>query len=157
MSPVCPCDGCSAVGHLECFASAFCQGNTSDAILPTEGKCPSCGTKHRWVDLVKEMTLRLRGEDEIKKIFKVKKPRVKKAAQPPGPLEALDEDSEEDVDDAPPLEDDWHVLSEDEEDAGAGQQIRSDPSPVHKKGSTFATYSEPVIEDSDWDDAEVLT
>ena len=152
MSVVCPSDGCSAAGHLDCFAKAFSQ-NEGDEFLPIEGDCPSCRNKHQWVDLVKEMTIRLRGETEIKKIFKIRKPRAKKAASAVTTAEASESESDENLDDAAPLEDDWHCLSDEEEEVS---RIRSDPSPAQSKVMAFATLSKPVIEDSDWDDAEVV-
>lgn len=155
MTLVCPSDGCSAVGHLECFASTFSKENNANDFLPVEGKCPGCGKTHKWVDLVKEMTLRLRGEAEIKKIFKVRKPRAKKATRPQEATESLEDESDEDLDDPMPLQDDWHYLSE-EDDDGNMPHIRSDPSPVQTKAFAFATRSEPFIEDSDWDEAEVI-
>ena len=150
MSVVCPTSDCTAAGHLECFASVFSKNHNTDDFLPSTGNCPSCGTKHQWVDLTKEMTLRLRGEDEIKKIFKTRKTRAKKTGTAPGAAEVLEEDeSDEDVDDAPPLADDWHYLAEEDDEPAAGRYIRSDPSPVQKSVFTFATQSEPVIEESD--------
>ena len=155
MSLVCSSDGCHAAGHLECFARAFSKHHKEQAFLPVDGRCPSCGTKHKWVDLVKEMTLRQRGESEIKKIFKVKKPRAKKSAKVSD--NAGSEESDEEMIDTPPLEDDWHQLSDTEDDVADAPHIRSDPSLTRWKAAAFATHSEPVIEDSDWDDAEIVT
>lgn len=158
MCLVCSSGDCGAVGHLECFATAFRNQLNTDDLLPAEGNCPGCGTKHQWVDLVKEMTLRLRGEDEIKKVFKVKKPRGRIATLTQDAADSPDEEaSDEDLDDAPPLEDDWHYLSEEEDDPAGLPQIRNDPCPAQRKAFKFATHSEPVIEDSDWDEAELIT
>lgn len=152
---VCPTRGCDAAGHLECFGKAFSPQDDAGGFLPVKGHCPGCGSEHRWVDLVKEMTLRLRGQDEINKLFKVRKPRGKKTAANSAVTAKDDEGSDEDLDEELPLEDDWNYLSDDDTTVPP-QRIRSDPSPVQQKAFTFPTHSEPYIEDSDWDGAEVV-
>ena len=167
---VCPQPACNAVGHLECFASLRSSPSEQDNFLPIDVKCPSCKATHKWVDLVKEMSLRLRGEAEIKKVFKIRKPRATKKAGKAHPPQTLlenestdDEQSgdDESPDDALPPEDDWHYISEEEDAQEHDRQLfRSDPSPVQKRFNAFSlatAYSEPIIEDSDWDDAEVVT
>lgn len=165
MALVCPADGCSAMTHIECLSKAFLRHN-EEAMVPTSGACPQCSTKLQWVDLVREMSLRIRGAEEIKKIFKTRR---KKKGEADANETDDDSDDSEDVgmDDValPEDEDDWHELPEssDVEEVAA---IRSDPSPISKapkaalfKRSTAAAappYSEPVIEDSDWDEAEVI-
>lgn len=158
MAIVCPSIDCNAAGHLECFAGAFSKQSNDDELLPLEGNCPNCGVKHKWVDLVKVMSLRLRGEKEVKKIFKVRKPRAKKAALPSEIPETSDSDlSDEEMADAPPLDDDWHYLSDDDDSNSDALRVRSDPSPVHCTAATFGAFSEPIVEDSDCDDAEIVT
>ncbi|KAK5164508.1 Slx4p interacting protein [Saxophila tyrrhenica] len=155
----CPTDGCNAVGHLECFATAFTKDDP-DAIVPLSGSCPGCGSQLQWIDLVKELSLRIRGEKEVQKVLKVRKPRTtKKGAVADEPAVAEDEMSGDDED----LDDAWHVLSDDSEDERSKPTIRSGPSPVaifkapRVQMVDAAPYSEPIIEDSDWDEAMVLT
>ncbi len=159
----CPNEGCSAAGHIECFATAF-RGYDPTTLVPTSGPCPSCGALLQWIDLVKELSLRKRGEKEVQKVLKVRKPRVtKKGTVASEPVVAEDEPSDEEED----LDEGWHQLSDDSEDGKAGLAVRSDPSPgpafktSRYQTSHITAYSEPVIEDSDrdsdWEEAMVLT
>lgn len=156
MSLVCPTDGCTSVGHLECFAPLFFGEDGDSEYLPIEGKCHGCSTKHKWVDLVKEMSLRLRGKDEIQKVLKIGKIRAKKSNLPAEVLESSEGESDEDVEDAPLLDDEWHSLSEFDEGLADEKLIRTGPNPVNKNTLAFTSRSEPVIEESDWSDAEIV-
>lgn len=156
MALVCPSEGCGAVGHVGCFASLFLQGD-GEHVVPTAGSCPSCGKHLQWIDLVKELSLRIRGEDEVKKIFKIKKPRAAKKHDAATTAANVPDDPSDDDEE---MADDWHLLSESSEDEVEDDSIRSDPTGgirTAKRGAgAFATRSEPVIEDSDWDDAEIV-
>ena len=172
MTLVCPNSSCNALAHIECLSTSFLQaGRNKDAIVPTSGNCPGCGTKHQWIDLVKELSLRMRGEKEVAALFK-KRRRVKKQGADAVVDEAIvddasdaSDDEDEEMDDlpVPEGEDEWHELPESSDDEVEElPQVQSGPSPVFKraglKGKEPATpKSEPVIEDSDWDDAAVLT
>jgi structure-specific endonuclease subunit SLX1 len=74
----CPHEGCLSVSHLRCLSQKFLadEGNIN-AVVPISGMCPSCKQSLKWGPLVKELTLRMRGQKEISKLFK--KPRRKKA------------------------------------------------------------------------------
>ncbi|KAK5137708.1 hypothetical protein LTR08_007279 [Meristemomyces frigidus] len=160
---VCPKEGCRALSHVECLSAAFLQaGKHHDAIVPTIGSCPSCGTRLQWVDLVKELSLRMRGEKEIAVVFK-KTRKTKKQAESAALDDASDVSAEdEEMDDPLPEEEDWHELPESSDEDIANPVVQSDPIPASKSASfkrraQAPPYSEPVIEDSDWDEAEVLT
>lgn len=162
MTLVCPTTGCETSYHLECLASTFLKHGIDD-LIPTTGSCLGCGSQLQWVDLVKELSLRMRGADEIKKIFKMRKPRKKKQQDPAhGVAQTVDELSEEDedMDDPLPMEDEWHELSDGGDDVVGERGLASDPSPLPKAAAQymadFGTWSEPLIEDSEWDDAEVI-
>ncbi|KAK3707666.1 Slx4p interacting protein [Vermiconidia calcicola] len=159
MSIVCPTDGCGTSGHLECFATHFLETD-GDNLVPTTGTCPGCGAKLQWIDLVKESSLRIRGEKEVEKLFKVRKPRGAKKQDHVATIpDEDDEESAEEDDDA--MDDEWHYLSEDSIAGPDRQVVRSDPIPFTKAtnhaSSALQTHSEPVIEDSDWDEAELIT
>ncbi len=166
---MCPIESCSASAHLECFATAFMK-DRPESLVPTTGSCPSCRAHLQWSDLVKELTLRMRGQKDIDKLFKVKKARGSKKAEVAASVVSLEEEaSAEDDDDD--LADDWHRLSDFSEDETADKVIaaatRSDPSPVPKAPafkiprsaqSDYTALSEPaiVIEDSDEDCEDLL-
>ena len=157
MTLVCPNDECTAVGHLECYASFFLQGD-SDSLVPTTGTCVNCGTQLQWVELVKELSLRMRGTKEVGQLFKVRKPRgTKKGDQVAAISSKIDDSSDPDDNDA--VEDNWNHLSE-SDDAEMDQS--DDPNPVASASTRpfqaiiAGSESNPFVEDSDWDDAEVV-
>ncbi|KAK4542242.1 hypothetical protein LTR36_006895 [Oleoguttula mirabilis] len=162
MTLVCPNEDCSALTHIDCLSAAFLQaGSNHEAIVPTTGNCPGCSTKLEWVDLVKELSLRMRGEKEVTAIFK-KRRRTKKQTETAVIDDANDEsDEDEEMDDMMP-DGDWHKLPESSDvEVDEAMITRSNPSPAlkskaFKRTAPATSYSEPVIEDSDWDEAEIL-
>lgn len=169
MTLICPAESCTAMTHIECLSTRFLQaGKDKDAVVPTAGECPGCGGKLQWVDLVKELSLRMRGEKEVAALFKKKrrtKKQVEAAALAADEASAASAEDEEMDDPLPKDEDDWHELPEssDVEDVeAAAPTFCSDPSPPVKRPSwkrkePTTPRSEPIIEDSDWDEAAVLT
>ncbi|WYZ38239.1 hypothetical protein EsH8_III_000153 [Colletotrichum jinshuiense] len=75
---VCPNEGCEGVGHLSCWSRHMLHHEgEQQAIIPVQGRCPQCGGDVRWVDVMKELTLRERGSKEIETLLKKKKRRTK--------------------------------------------------------------------------------
>ena len=174
LSLICPAEGCKAVFHLSCLANEFLHDeDASDSIVPTSGKCPECKLDIVWVDLVKEMSLRIRGKKELAAL--TKKARGRKAKVPmlakagvskteisesenvtdtdtdSNSLDAavLAADAEDDL-----LQDDWRFQEYDDDDltsitsAVSGFSDGIDvPSPG--KPSVAATRLKTVIEDSE--------
>ncbi|MCJ1354533.1 MAG: Slx4p interacting protein [Icmadophila ericetorum] len=180
---VCPHDGCTATSHLSCISRHFLEEEKQDSLLPTVGKCPSCRRQTRWVDLVKEVTLRLRGKKEVVSLLKVRKSRVsKKKALVTEPAnvshaeyyslddddEELEEDDEEvgapyklDMVDEPHWYEATATMDLDDDDLLSITSAASDaPKFSPQRGLSTSTYRRQdldiVIEDSDWDSAEVL-
>ncbi|KAL2889235.1 Structure-specific endonuclease subunit SLX1 [Ceratocystis lukuohia] len=74
---VCPGVGCEAVGHLDCWAkhglsSTSTPTNSGEhtAMIPIEAQCPGCGKVASWGELMKELSLRVRGAKEVDKLLK---------------------------------------------------------------------------------------
>lgn len=70
---VCPSDECEGVGHLDCWASLLLRHDREDdtePVVPLVGRCPSCLNEVRWVDMMKEMTLRVRGAKMADKLLR---------------------------------------------------------------------------------------
>lgn len=158
---ICPSENCRTASHLQCLSSAWlgAEGESAkNAMVPTSGSCPTCHTKLMWVNLVKDLSLRMRGEKEIKAIFKPKRGKKTTAAA----AEESDESPSEDdlLDDPLPQEDEWHQLLDSSDDDEVGtRNAKSDPAPRaarFKKAKVAQSYSEPVIQDSDSDGAEIL-
>ncbi|KAI9723004.1 MAG: hypothetical protein M1812_001453 [Candelaria pacifica] len=100
---LCPERGCILVSHLTCLSKTFlAQEGVEGAIVPTEGNCPGCNAKQKWVDLVKGRSLRTRGQTEVEKMMKKPKERktkaVKRKKQVSAILTAEDPEAENDND-----------------------------------------------------------
>ncbi|EAA32366.1 structure-specific endonuclease subunit SLX1 [Neurospora crassa] len=79
---ICPNTSCEAVGHLDCWSRCLLKQETrrmkideGDEILPVKGECPKCHGEVLWGDMMKELTLRIRGQAEVEKLLKKKKRR----------------------------------------------------------------------------------
>ncbi|KAI1372795.1 structure-specific endonuclease subunit SLX1 [Hypoxylon crocopeplum] len=68
---------CEGSGHISCWSRHMLGKEADEDIIPISGCCPQCKGEVLWGDLMKEMSLRLRGQKEIEKLLK--KPRKRKA------------------------------------------------------------------------------
>ncbi|KAI1442975.1 hypothetical protein F5Y02DRAFT_228782 [Annulohypoxylon stygium] len=69
--------GCEGTGHVSCWSRHMLEKEAGEDIIPISGHCPQCGGQVAWIDLMKEMSLRVRGTKEVDKLLK--KPRRRKA------------------------------------------------------------------------------
>jgi structure-specific endonuclease subunit SLX1 len=73
---VCPIESCHTVSHLACLSERFlAEGGGQHALVPIEGTCPGCHSPVRWSTIMKELSLRIHGEEELKTMFKPKRKR----------------------------------------------------------------------------------
>lgn len=175
LSLICPAEGCKAAFHLSCLGKKFLHDEgASDSVVPTLGKCPECKLELLWVDLVKEMSLRIRGTKELAVLTKkargrkAKVPKLAKAGVSKAEISEgedatdtdtdssslgaalLSADAEDDL-----LQDDWRFQEDDDDDdltsitsAASGFSDGIDvPSPG--KPSVVAPRLKTVIEDSE--------
>jgi len=78
---VCSDESCHMTAHLSCLSNHFVSvENKLDVVLPIDGICPKCKAKLCWVDLLRDLTLRIRGQAEVKLLMKP--PRETKSKQP---------------------------------------------------------------------------
>ncbi|XXH00910.1 hypothetical protein Hte_007261 [Hypoxylon texense] len=77
----CPNPGCECTGHVSCWSNHLLGKEASEDIIPISGTCPQCKGNVVWGDLMKEMSLRIRGPKEIEKLLK--EPRKRKARTEP--------------------------------------------------------------------------
>ena len=105
---ICPNNACESVTHLTCLSRHFLK-DEEDALLPVKGHCPTCKVEVRWVDVVTELSLRIRGQKEIEKLLRVKRVRKGKAVTA---SQATNIDEEEDEEDDDELEDEIDMLRE---------------------------------------------
>ncbi|KAF7563180.1 hypothetical protein G7046_g992 [Stylonectria norvegica] len=80
LHPICPNEGCEAMGHLKCWSQHALRGTDEAVMIPAACTCPSCHGEVRWGDMMKELSLRIRGPKEVEKLLKKRKKRIKKAA-----------------------------------------------------------------------------
>ncbi|RYO78077.1 hypothetical protein DL762_008531 [Monosporascus cannonballus] len=74
---VCSNTSCEGVGHITCWSRHMLGEDSNDHVLPISGQCPKCKGDVRWGDMMKELTLRIRGPKEVERLLK--KPRRRKA------------------------------------------------------------------------------
>lgn len=174
---VCPRAECSAISHLTCLAKHLAAATGIESVLPLSGNCPLCKVKLQWIDLVKELSLRSRGTKEMNILFKkprVPKPRIAKGKhgrdERPADIdcakqgdlsEPTDEDdvvSTGDLDeDQPP--DDWlEQCNDDSVSVASTESEFLSASETHSpaQASSRMTRLAGVIEDSEWDNADIL-
>lgn len=172
---VCHHENCRSVFHMNCLALRFLGAENQDGeILPKVGTCPQCGFVLQWIELVKELSLRTRGGNVMAKLMEKQRPGQSKLSNPlqklsPKVMEDVEDDTDQeqrsidnDVDALnffdEPLPDDWYY--EKDEDDRALTSVLSDlsdsdiPNPERSKALDYTTKI--VIDDSDWDDAEIL-
>ena len=181
---VCPVPDCQAASHITCLSSRFlARDDPTEAVIPTEGSCPACKEVVQWMDLVKEMSLRTRGPKEVERLMK--KPRGQKSRLAANDREipvaaANRNDGTDDDDDLPASEEDaalelrmagetcgglsddgWQYRVDEDDDIMSTTSKSSNISRVclaaSRCGSPIqSARSEVIIEESDWDYAEVL-
>lgn len=185
---ICPAADCEAVSHLTCLAKHFLGSEAQTAakenlLVPIAGCCPSCGTALKWVDVVKELSLRMRGQKELDRLLR--KPRIKAAKKTKKGVSASqaaiaseDEDDvadivEPDEDDEAAVvaeyiegdnggvsDDDWLRNHDGDDDdyisMSSDSTMASRPGPSKGRVEMKQKTLVEVVEDSDWDDAELL-
>ena len=174
---ICPNQECEAVTHMTCLSKHFLK-DEGDVLIPVKGTCPMCKAELQWVDIVSELSLRLRGQNEVEKLLKGQRARVQALASSQAMLESTDIEDDPDgmavergfeeeikmIQQLNPhthgfdMGDSWHAIDDsDESDTGS---IGSNTSQARRaksyKASSRTAGLDAVVEDSDWDDAEVL-
>ncbi|MCJ1419955.1 Slx4p interacting protein [Xylographa parallela] len=181
MALVCPNVECRVASHVACLASTFLRQEAQRNLLPVRGNCPSCKSGLQWTRLVTELSLRIRGSKEFLRLEK--KPRKHKTRKPNDKtamdLSSMVEDDTDDnmngfdqqdaneevsigdiVDELLIDEAQYYSLS-DIDDAMSISSGLSDTSQISDlrspaKSNLPLSRLDTVIEDSDWDAAEVL-
>lgn len=109
---VCPLQTCRTICHMGCLSSRFlAEEGRRDSLMPLEGTCPGCLTPIKWTTLMKELSLRTRGQEEIEAMFKPK--RRKKADSVSEPESALPQELGEKDED---LDETWMEGVDDEDE-----------------------------------------
>ncbi|KAL9019523.1 MAG: hypothetical protein Q9185_003223 [Variospora sp. 1 TL-2023] len=174
---VCPTEECRALSHMACLAKQRSDDREFDELLPASVRCPLCLSEHLWLDLVKELSIRARGGKDLAQLTKPTpkpKPTASSISMDTPIVESTGSDIEEfvhrledeltgagfvDHDSADdPLPDDWHALEENSDDGSVASTDIGGSSHVENlvKPTKQRQQLPVVIEDSEWDSAEVL-
>ena len=181
MALVCPQEDCRIASHMTCLATKFIEDEGAGAaITPISGRCQGCKVELQWIHLIKELSLRVRGEKEVAKVTK-KLTEQKTKTQVPNTMIAVASQpeahtfEEEDVVDSnediagvdmraldasdESLPDDWQYQDDDNEDL---MSVRSDHTALSDGVEAASPAKRPpaapnlpaLIEDSELDDTE---
>ena len=174
MTLLCPREDCRTASHMSCLAAKFIEDEgTGAAVTPISGRCPGCSEELQWIDLIKELSLRVRGAREVARMMKkLRVPVTKNAAashhEAPAAVQEDATDPSKDLDymRAPDdsddsLPEDWHCQDDNDDDmmsVMSGHSAQSDGIEAASSPKRFPSAPKlpAVIEDSDWDDAELL-
>lgn len=76
---VCPQMNCHGIAHLLCLSEKTLNATENpDEFVPTHAICPACKENVAWPLMMQELTLRCRGEKELRSILRKKKKRDNK-------------------------------------------------------------------------------
>jgi structure-specific endonuclease subunit SLX1 len=158
---ICPRLNCQSFHHIACLSSHFLKDDATSSLIPIDGKCPSCKANLSWVELMKELTLRVRGGKEVRKILKR---RIRAA---PSSVSKAQFSEEESSDESNAEENNGEfltaadVVDEDGDDAASITSVGSDfsQSLTRKAISKRSADTElpTVIEDSDVDAIDLIS
>jgi structure-specific endonuclease subunit SLX1 len=162
---ICPNLGCESVTHLTCLSQHFLK-DEEDELVPVKGQCPTCKAEIRWVNVVRELSLRLRGQKEVEKLLKGKRVRKGKAVTASQAADIEDEEDDDDDDELvresdfaktdTSMGDTWHEI--DTSDDSDTESIISNKSKAKQATSYTGIQAiglKTVIEDTD-SEAEIL-
>ncbi|KAK5049994.1 hypothetical protein LTR84_004113 [Exophiala bonariae] len=137
---LCPSDKCYDTSHVACVAQKSRVEDEPSGIVPEFGVCPSCNESHPWPELMRQVTLRTRGEKEVQKLLSKKaKSRAATAAA------ILEAESEEEV----MNQDDLTAQDIADEEGGLSDYVNyddDDDASVASMDSTFSKNSKQVLE-----------
>jgi len=150
---ICPHSACRELCHITCLSRHFDNVDGSRPFLPQLGQCPSCHSPLEWAELMRDVSLRARGEKEVRKLLS--KRRKSKAATA---AEIMETDSDEDHEEAQEPE---ITLADvvngdfDEDDNMSVTSVETSTSKpagtIGRSKSSVAPRVEIVIEDSESD------
>lgn len=142
---VCPQAACHCISHMSCLSAKFLAAAEPDRFVPLHGTCPACKKMIKWPVIMQELTLRRRGDKELRSILRRKKRRENQGKKTNAAKDApTEQDSSDDSTDDDALDENWiqEPASESDSDTEIPYKARSKPPPPRL---------EIVIEDSEDD------
>ena len=165
---MCPHSSCHAISHVACLAKHFRENKTTGFIMPLKGNCSSCQRELWWVDLVRELSLRARGAREMERLFKAQRvlkpqvvedrPRIEEKSLMVNKCHISESSGEGDMVwveniDEDQVPDDWlEQLDDDCASTVSGLSSISEASTRTEQSNRLRS----LVEDSDWESAEIL-
>ena len=146
---LCPHTTCRGSFHISCISGVLLDADEDSALVPRSGACPSCSGIVEWSDVMKDLSLRLRGGKEVEKLLKKRTKRNNTISKNTMPA---DEDDEDDVNEQDDLdENEVFDVTDDDDDGASVTSVESGISGVGRSPTKAATSSrmEIVIEDSE--------
>lgn len=164
---VCPESTCYCTSHVKCLASSFLEASKApDDLVPIHGPCPECKEDNQWPFMMKELSLRLQGQNVLDRILRRHKQPSKSRSQSKEPVgtmvvaevkkslhngsDSMREESFGLLFDDSDLDENWI------EDLDFESDLESSKVSSKEKSKPASNQLQIVIEDSDWDDVEVL-
>jgi structure-specific endonuclease subunit SLX1 len=152
---VCPHSDCRGTSHLLCLSTKILESASEpDLLVPAQGTCPSCEQVVQWPMMMRELSFRNRGEKDARAILRKKEKRLRKESTAIGPgsvsrSTSIEPRAQPEVPAQDELSSNWYeaVDLESDSDFECRQKHRSARPPLN-----LVT----VIEDSDWEDAELV-
>lgn len=151
---VCPQPYCRCTSHLLCLSLKFLDASSEvNLLVPSEGVCPSCDKLVQWPTMMRELSFRNRAEKEARAVVRKKEKRLRKesAAETTSVPRSTSIEPNTQAEEPPQdeLSSNWfEELGMESDSDFEGTQKPSSHRPLSKL--------EIVIEDSDWDDAELV-
>lgn len=161
---VCMSTDCNALSHVSCLSKHFLQTSDKNALLPDKGHCPSCNTLLSWQDLMTEMTLRLRAPKAVQKLLQGKKrgagcvQDVGEETEDEAEVDAIEAGDGLTAEDIAERGEDRAQDVDSEDDTASVKTSASELSPLKKPAKRGRPKKKPpsVIEESDWEGAEII-
>ncbi|KAF2467801.1 uncharacterized protein BDR25DRAFT_291167 [Lindgomyces ingoldianus] len=108
---ICPVGSCRFISHMSCLSRKFlAEEGVPFSLVPIQGTCPRCRSPLEWSTLVKELSLRTRGQKELEALFNPKRPKKVGSVSESDSVAPLDFEGEDE------LEDTWIQEIDDEDD-----------------------------------------
>ena len=146
---ICLDGSCQSLSHVTCLSDHFLKQSPSDMMLPVSGSCPSCKSTLQWSDLMRVLSLCMRGAKFVDKLLKKKR---KGAAAIAAEMLEEDDETDDDMEDRGGAEEEGE--SELDDDASVTsveflQPLTKSAAPRSAAAQWIAEMLEVVIEDSE--------
>lgn len=142
---ICPHATCRELSHVTCLSKKFSSEDPSASFVPQQGTCPSCHGVLEWAELMRDVSLRARGEKEVQKLLSKKRKSKAATAAEIMETDSEDEEYERELTPADVVDDEF---DEDDMMSVTSVELSDSPNKSKSKGAVPSRL-EIVIEDSE--------